>query len=369
MKQWLFAALVLGTLAACTKTKIVEQIVEVEKKYAWTEIKDLAISFSNRAILGAFNFNDSTIGLVNQQGIFAFNARTLQFNNQLGGISGMGSAAIGHQRLANNQIAVTVAETFINISPTSHLTLSGAGAGIQPLLQGDSQFIRFHAPFIRSAQTIEQVGNRYLLVPFLAKSTTQKKAFAYLVPITRKQLDNLPRLETSTPKTIEFLSAFNGRLSIQPYSLFSHGSHFYISFGDDTYRVDTLGNLKAYGAPMYSTSGMFRLGNFLFAVNPNGRLYSSNNEGNSFSLFADLNNTLWGFLSFAQVGSETIAFYRDQLWLLALEGNVLQIRELQNEGLERSTITGIFACADKIFVTTHFGTFYRTANGFKTFKP
>jgi hypothetical protein len=361
---WLFFGL---AFIGCRKTKIVEQIVEVEKKYAWSEIKDLAISFSNRAMLNAINLNDSTIGLINHNGLFAFNAKTLTYNSNLGGITGAGYASLGRQRLVTNTLLTSVSETYVQISSTTQPVSTQHATALNPSFWGDTQFVRFSEPFIKNSQSIEQVNNRYILAPFQAKRTSQQRAFAYLVPIEKSTLFGEVRLQAGTPKTLTFQNTV-GLFSAKPYSLFSSGNHFYFSCGDETFRVDTMGNIKGYGAPMYSISGLFKLNDALYAINPNGKIYVSFNEGDSFSLFANTNDSIWGFLSFVSVGNNVVAFFRDQIWLLSIVGNQLEIKELQNEGLERTEITHISICADKVFITTLHGTFYRSADSFRTFK-
>ena len=348
---------------SCKKTVVVEKIVEVEKKYAWTEIKDLSLSFSNRIQLNSILIKDSIVGFINNEGLFAVNANTLKYNSNLGGLYGFGTSTIGEKPTATNEILVSAYRSYAKAVSVANPILSDGSAPINPAYNNDSTFLEFQKPYISNISPQAIVKNRFILLPFLSKLSSLQKQFAYLVIISPKPSGGL---KTDSTRTLQF-NALSAMFESGIYYINSFNDRFFTSYGDDFYRVDTSGNIKSFGAPMYSISGMFKLSGNLFAVNPNGRIYISSDNGENWSLFTTL-DSIWGFIRFQQIGDEAFAIYRDQIWQLIFEGNTLTIKELVNEGMERTVITSIIKCSDKVFVTTKYGVYYRQWDKFKEFK-
>lgn len=348
---------------SCKKTVVVEKIVEVEKKYAWTEIKEAQLSFNNRKQLNSILINDSTVGFINNDGLFAMNANSLKFNSNLGGFYGFGSSTVGNKPTASNEMLVTAYRDYAKVVSVASPVLSGGSAPINPSYNKDSTFLEFQEPYINNISPQAIVKNRFVLLPYLSKLSSLQKQFAYLVTVSPNTFGGL---KTDSINPLQF-NARSSTFESGLYYINSFNDRFFISYGDDFYRVDTSGNIKSFGAPMYSISGMFKLGDNLFAVNPNGRIYQSTDKGENWTLFTTL-DSIWGFIGFQQIGNEAFAIYRDQIWQLTLDGGTLTIKELVNEGMERSVITSIIKCSDKVFVTTKYGVYYRQLDKFKEFK-
>jgi len=348
---------------SCKKTVVVEKIVEVDKQYAWTELKDLSLSFNNRIQLNSILINDSTVGFINNDGLFGMNANTLKFNSNLGGFYGFGSSTVGEKPTATNEILVTAYRDYAKAVSVASPVLTGGSAPINPAYNNDSTFLEFQKPYISNISPQAIVKNRFILLPFFSKLSSQQKQFAYFVSVSPKISAGL---KTNSIITLQF-NAMSSIFASGLYYINSFNDRFFTSYGDDFYRVDTSGNIKSFGAPMYSISGMFTLSGYLFAVNPNGRIYISSDNGENWSLFTTL-DSIWGLIRFQQIGDEAFAIYRDQIWQLTLEGSTLTIKELVNEGMERTVITSIIKCSDKVFVTTKYGVYYRMWDKFKEFK-
>jgi hypothetical protein len=355
----IFVFLVLTSMLSCRKT--VEKIVEVEKKYAWNELKD--ITGRERILLNSAVINDSVILFASGYVIQSYNANTLKRIS--GYVFGYAEAELAHKPFFSKRVLVRSLKNYIDFSPVTAPITSGARAAYNPAFANDTSFVEFQKQYIRFNPQFHTVKDRYVLAPFKSKKNNSQNSYAYLFRLNPAPASGEDNLKLENVKEVELSSAIGNVLESNYYSSSCYFDKFFISIGDNTYRIDTAGNVKAFGAPMYSLSDMFRLGTVLFGMNPNGRLYSSTDGGENWNLFYDFADTIYGFIAFEQVGDEVFAYLRDNIWQVTLNGSSLSFTELKNEGLERSSITSISKAGDKAFVTTLFGVYYRKWSEFK----
>ena len=353
----IFLLLLLNT--SCKKT--IERVVEVEKKTAWSELKSL--SLTERIQHNAISLNDSVILFNNKNIVQSYNANTLQKINAF--VWGFGEDEISNKPSLDQKILVKALKNYIEFSPVSSPITERTSDAYSPAYANDLNFIEFQKQYIKFNQQFPVIRNKYVLAPFVSKKTTSEKNYANLFRLNMSTVSGYEAIKIDQTKEVELTSAIGPVINQGFYSANSYFDKFFLSIGDNTFRVDTAGNVKAFGAPMYSLTDMFRLGNFLFGVNPNGRFYVSSDAGENWNLFTNLENTIYGFIGFEQVGDEVFAFVRDQIWQVTLTGNTLDFIELKNEGLERSVITSICRAGDKVFITTLFGVYYRKWSDFK----
>jgi len=151
---------------------------------------------------------------------------------------------------------------------------------------------------------------------------------------------------------------------------------FFVEYGSQFFRIDTLGNVKQFGytpakySKNYGIYNMFTYGNTLF-VNSGGVFFSSDDQGETWKVFNDFTNTNVGLLIFRNVGSKLYATAIDldaQLFKVAFTGNNLNFSELNNDGLQYYRITSITQCGRYDFITTSSGVFYRDTAYFDQLK-
>jgi len=164
---------------------------------------------------------------------------------------------------------------------------------------------------------------------------------------------------TADPSTIGF-SASN-------YFCAVYYDKFFVGYGNQFFRIDTAGNVKSFGyTPVprnnsYGIYNMFTVGNTLF-LNSGGIMFSSTDEGETWSLFNDFSGTTVGRVIFRNVGKDLYATLDDldmQLWKVVLDGNAFNFSELNNDGLQSNLLTSLTRCGRYIFATTLTGVFYR----------
>lgn len=146
---------------------------------------------------------------------------------------------------------------------------------------------------------------------------------------------------------------------------------FFLSFYNQFFRIDTLGNVKAFGhAPVpeerdEAVFQMFRLENNLFAVGSR-TLFISRDEGENWSVYAGASGARATWLSYFNVGNEVYAAINSQIWRVILSGNNFFFKELDNDGLETNHITSVNKAGKYAFVTTLSGLYYRDTASFNT---
>ncbi|HKO80667.1 MAG TPA: hypothetical protein VJU78_09735, partial [Chitinophagaceae bacterium] len=139
---------------------------------------------------------------------------------------------------------------------------------------------------------------------------------------------------------------------------------FFFFFNSQFYRIDTSGNIKAFGyspVPQVQNgivSQMFTIDGYLFAVGTT-KFFVSKDKGESWALFSDETGSLYTSLAYHNVGNELYATYESQIWRVTLIGNSLTYRELDNDGLQTNHITSVNKTGKYAFVTTLAGLFYR----------
>lgn len=146
---------------------------------------------------------------------------------------------------------------------------------------------------------------------------------------------------------------------------------YFMHYGNQFYRIDTLGNVKSFGhspdknrQPVYS---LFQLGSSLFALS-NDAILISQDQGENWGLYTDQFERNLLLLKYHQVGEELYATFMSQIFKLTLSGNTLEIVELDNRGLETKGITSLSKSGGKYYVTTYSGLYYKDADAFNQTK-
>lgn len=213
------------------------------------------------------------------------------------------------------------------------------------------------------------IRNKYLLTPVEAIYTIPQKTRFDLLSFDSSQI--LSRWGMGGSPTVKsiFLQPAPGTIgfSLSSYFCASFYNKFFVYYGGQFFRIDTLGNIKQFGyspAPYSNNFGvfnMFTMGNTLF-INSGGVFFSSTDQGESWTIFNDFSNANIGWLIFRNVGNKlyaTIGDVETQLFKVAISGKNLNLSEINNDGLQNSVITSITQCGRYDFITTATGVFYR----------
>jgi len=141
---------------------------------------------------------------------------------------------------------------------------------------------------------------------------------------------------------------------------------FFVFYENQFFRIDTTGNVKAFGYTPAPYSGglfinnMFTFGNMLFVKGFNVFFYSMD-QGESWQLFNEFSNTI-GTLTFRNIGNDLYATATTldmQIWKITVNERNLVFNELNNDGLQGNLVTSITRCGKYVFATTPTGLYYR----------
>ncbi|ULQ54982.1 hypothetical protein KJS94_10065 [Flavihumibacter rivuli] len=338
-------------LASCTREKIVE--VEKVPQTLWNEVKDFA--YSQKRQLNVIPLNDSLAGFAGQEIFSVLNGNANQVVFNRGGYIG-GSGLIARKPSLSPLLIVYPYREFVSIKAVKNPVLGSSAAGVNGI-SVDSDFIEFVSPFLSFNQAVPIAGKRYLVLPYRSKQTTQNKQFAFLARVDIDSSGGDHDLSIGAVKKVEFNSGDGNLALTNYYNLQAIDEQFWICFNERIYRMDTTGQQQEIAAPIYTFSEMFKAGGKLVGVNPNGRFYASSDGGINWQLLSDTNETIWGFINFTEVDGRVFATYLDQVFDFKLLANGFDVKELENDGLQRNAINAITRAGSRYYVSTESGVF------------
>jgi hypothetical protein len=360
--------------SSCRKEVVITK--EVPVHYSWS--LDSSLTFDHKFLLTSAALNDSVLLVANSSWIAYVNS------NQLKSITGAYlnmmyppygdlipprlTNTIGIVLLDPNRLKV-----FSVASPNSVVSDFGSFTFTPTYTNSTNSIKGFPRPYLPNAG-YPIIDSKYILVPTEIDYQAEK-AYFNLLRVT--QIANFP---TSGNNSLSLVSSKSITLTPAPSTIgfadanyFSESFYhkFFLDYNDQFYRIDTAGNIKAFGGcPVPGVENgrvtqMVKVDNYLFAIGP-AKFFISQDEGETWSLFADVLGD--PILFYFNVGDELYATRGSQIWRVTLTGNAFNYQELDNNGLETNLITSINKAGKYTFVTTLSGLYYRDTATFKTAK-
>lgn len=357
----LFTTGVILLFCACRKEVTVTK--EVPVVHSW--LLDSSLFGPDKILLTSAVLNDSVLGVANNALIWYVNANRL--NKSINGAVINFTPNYGY--LLSPSISSTVGATLVD---SNHLRVFSTSSPVDnfqtftftPSYTNATYSVKgFPLPaFLQKSYPI--VNNTYILAPTEMDYTNQK---AYCSLLRVSYTPGFPALLTlgsakaitltPGPMTIGF---GNG-----DYYSASYFGKFFLAYNSQFYRIDTLGNVKAFGyCPVPGevngrVGGMFTLDNYLFAVGVS-KFFVSSDKGETWSVFFDAGiGSSYTSLSYLNIGNEVYATSHAQIWRVTLSGSTLKYQELDTDGLETNQITSVNKAGKYAFVTTLAGLYYR----------
>lgn len=374
----ILAGLWLTLLIAPSCKKTVTKTVTDTVRHAWQPVP-LYNSYGSPA-LSAYNLGDSVLVVAGNSNLVQIPVKT--FNNLFGYfLPGTSLVQPAYEPVYVDAagIAFTSATTLYVTSnpPHTQFNLLSYTPTYTP-----SEYSRFaqagsFATQSWPATSYPLVRDRYVLTPVETIGGTPGKQVRFdLVSWDSAKLltgfGDTPHVKQLTvnaePSTIGFFQS--------GYFCAAYYDKFFVFYGGQFFRIDTAGNIKAFGytpvpySKSFGIGNMFTVGNTLF-VNSGGIMWSSTDQGESWKLFNDFSGTTAGLVVFRNVGKDLYATLDDldmQIWKVVIEGNQLNFSELNNDGLQSNLLTSLTRCGPYIFATTYTGIFYRDTALFNQLK-
>ena len=214
------------------------------------------------------------------------------------------------------------------------------------------------------------IRNRYALVPVETVGDGHTQVRFDLVSFDSAKVLGTRFLGPDTPvaKSI-VVTAASGTIGFTGGGYFcaAYYDKFFVYYSGQFFRIDTAGNVKAFGYTPASyqqnrgVANMFTAGTNLYA-NSGGIIFVSTDQGETWSLFNDFSQTNASGVAYRNVGTDLYATFgglQSQIWKVVIAGNTFHFSELNTDGLGSNLLTSITRCGKYVFVTTPTGVFYR----------
>lgn len=355
MKKTFLAALIVLAFG-CKKT--VTEIVQVPIKHSW--LYDSSLFSYNKIITSSVQINDSTLACFNKQIMTFINPSQLNGSTN-GAILG---TTYGDLIPISLSPKIGVYPTDINtlrVFSASNPNWNYGGFLFKPTYSNSNTSTKGF-PLANSGAGYPIINDKYVLAPCEIDYTNQVTKCNLIRIDTTVGIPNSIQLGTSKDIFLTPAPSTTGFSSGNYYS-FGFFNKFFLTIANQFYRIDTLGNVKAFGygplpIPNCRVSQMFTIGNYLFAITFSDILIS-NDFGETWSVFASTPGFIYLVLTYQSIGNELYAFYNSQLWRVANTGSTLKYTELDNDGLATSQITGLQKVGKFAFISTLSGLYYR----------
>jgi hypothetical protein len=203
------------------------------------------------------------------------------------------------------------------------------------------------------------IRSRYVLAPY-EWSTTTKTAYARLIKI--KHRPDIGSIQVESAQTLELHAPDNSNFAPIGYFSASYFDQFFLNYNAQFFRVDTLGNVHAYGnSPVPGMSGlvdqMFTVNDLLFAKGAD-RYFMSLNKGQTWTSFS-IDNTIINSVKFFNISKGLFGALGSQVFKMEWQGNGFVVEELENDGLQTNEITSINQSGKYVYISTLSGLFFK----------
>ncbi len=270
------------------KKETITVIKEIPVNHSWS--LDSSIFGFNKILLTSLPLNDSTLAVANSSLIWYINPNKL--NSSIDGAYINLNPIYGYlvSPSITKSICVSLIDSnrldiFSTLNPVSNygrFTFSPTYSNSTSSIKG------FPLPFFRSTG-YPIINAKYILAPDEIDFVTQT-AICTLIKVDTASIPFPNSVSFSSSKNIILIPASSTiGFSSGGYFSAAYYNKFFISFYNQFYRIDTSGNVRAFGySPVVGQSGtifqMFTINNYLFAIGVD-KFFVSQDQGENWSLF------------------------------------------------------------------------------------
>ena len=360
-------AVIITCVLSCKKTVTITEYRPVV--HSW--LLDSSLEGEQKIILSSARIDDTTLAIANKRQVTFINANHL--NGSINGAYLPGSIYgpyVGPS-MTNDLIAFPRDSGTFFIANIKNSTSNIGSLSYLPDYRNLTNIALKGIPQPVYGQGYSMISNRYVLLPIASDNFNNVAKASLLIVDSITGLANSLQLTSVKDITLQPPSGPPNGFSYYNYVGFTFFQKFFLTLNYQFFRIDTLGNVKGFGATPAGVSNssvfqMFTLGGYLWAVT-NTSICVSQDQGESWSVFSTLSPGLnLSFLTYQNLGENLYAYYHSQLWKVALSGSTLNLTELDNDGLQTNQITGITKVGKYAFVSTLSGLFYRDTTSLNT---
>lgn len=217
----------------------------------------------------------------------------------------------------------------------------------------DKGFVEYNLVPAFSSECIVANDKKQILIPYLSKG-----AALNMLLVELKMYEHWTyRMAVDTVKTkiVKLNEGYRVRY------LHTVDSDFYVGTDTKTYKIGSDGSVKT--EHNYQFTDIIDKGDTLFAVAQNMSGYDfeflrSVDRGSSWQTIVVL-PSMYGSINYTVINDIIIGYRYSQLWEFTPTENGIEIKELDNYGLDGNYITSVVKYNDKVFVSSLSGVYYK----------
>ncbi|MDE3145203.1 MAG: hypothetical protein KGL19_13680 [Bacteroidota bacterium] len=366
MKKIVSGVFIFSFLVILSCKKIVTEIKQVPITHSW--LSDSSLFDYNKIILSSVQVDDTTLAVFNKVIMTSINSKHLNGSIYNGAILGCNYGSLLPLSLSKRIGVFPTDSNHLRVFATTNPNWNYGGFIFSPTYSNSALSIKGF-PLATEGGGYSIVNDKYILAPSEI-DFTKEIAKCNLIRVDSSN-GIAGSVQFGSSKDIYLTPASSTmRFSTGNYYSFSFFNKFFLTLSDQFYRIDTLGNIKAFGygalpIPNSRVTQMFSIGNYLFAITFSDILISTD-FGETWSVFKSSPGYQFIILTYQNVGNDLYAYYLSQIWKVTLSGNTLNYTELDNDGLQSNQITGVNKVGSYAFVSTLSGLYYRDTTSFNT---
>ncbi|MDW3196090.1 MAG: hypothetical protein R8G66_27205 [Cytophagales bacterium] len=248
-----------------------------------------------------------------------------------------------------DELFITASQNIVRIASTLNPVLQGASQYIN-LAELDPDFAFIETPSFWMSEAIAVNEENVCLIPYHYRLTDNIGGIRVLkVKVALNEFMTIAETEIITISD----SGFPIR------SIYAFGNDFLITDDRNVFFLDQ--NNQITVAAEFPVSNLFQINGQWFGIRGE-KLYRTV-DGRAWTEAGTINPDL-GLVSYDQLVGKTIGVFNSQIFLFELEGDQLQISELNNDGLFGHEITSVDVFNGKVYAATLSGVFVKDLEHF-----
>lgn len=334
------------------------QIKEVDKHYSWSEVP--AFYGLQRVILSTGS-NDKALYLQQPNYFTRFSGR-IRGRNDFSAVGRLPSDVYVRLPIGREFFAYPATDSLLvicrNDEPLNY-------EAYVPLKRVDPSAIRFTTQVFSLSKCMAINRNNYLLAPYYTNRPDRPITFL-LAAVTPGALGSSRVTATSRQVVIPIP---NGTSGTYVRNLAAIEDYFLVNLGDaGLYKIRQDGTFRQVYGGNTPADAFYKWHNQVYAPVEYNKLLTSADNGDTWQLSTGAPEH-FTLAEYYVVRDSLVGVYQNHLYTLRWDGPRFTSRFLKNDGLERTTITGVEYLRDTVYVATTSGLFARPAKAFFDSKP
>lgn len=349
----LFAAVF--ALGGCKKeTEIQIKETEVDKKYSWAEVSSPFLYGLQRVILSTGS-NGQALYFQQPYNFTRFSGKKPDWSDF--------SAAAALPTDVRVRIAIG-RDFFAYPSYDSLLVIARNNEPLNyqayvQLRRFDPTGIRFNTKLFSLSKCTAINENNYLLAPY--ENSRPSRPFTFLLAAVVPGISGATPVTTTARQVVISIPTAGGGTYLR--NLEAIDDYFLVNLGDGgIFKIKQDGTFRQVYGPAIADA-FYKWNNTVYAPVEHNKILTSTDNGDTWQLSSGTPDQ-FTLANYYTVRDSLVFTYVGNLYTLRWNGPRFTMRRLKNDGLERTTITGLEYLKDTVYVATTSGLFARPVKTF-----